>query len=122
MSFFCLGGNFSIFPTEVTRSFGPVNNGVVYGLVFVSQAIASLLGVFTMVYIRDAFGWVATSLLMAFVGALGAIVAFTFRSPADEYDRKQMENTLWNRCPVVCLLLTNSCQKYLHLCSILPFF
>eukprot|EP00038_Savillea_parva_P014305 m.10633 g.10633 ORF g.10633 m.10633 type:complete len:548 (+) comp2766_c0_seq1:43-1686(+) len=42
--FFCIGGNFSLFPTAVAHAFGKESFGANYGCIFTSQAVAGVVG------------------------------------------------------------------------------
>lgn len=42
--FFCIGGNFSLFPTATAHAFGKDSFGANYGCIFTSQAVAGVLG------------------------------------------------------------------------------
>eukprot|EP00036_Acanthoecidae_sp_10tr_P015247 CAMPEP_0206290826 /NCGR_PEP_ID=MMETSP0106_2-20121207/2815_1 /ASSEMBLY_ACC=CAM_ASM_000206 /TAXON_ID=81532 /ORGANISM="Acanthoeca-like sp., Strain 10tr" /LENGTH=423 /DNA_ID=CAMNT_0053721389 /DNA_START=143 /DNA_END=1410 /DNA_ORIENTATION=- len=42
--FFCIGGNFSLFPTATAHAFGKDSFGANYGCIFTSQAVAGVIG------------------------------------------------------------------------------
>lgn len=42
--FFCIGGNFSLFPTATAHAFGKESFGANYGCIFTSQAVAGVVG------------------------------------------------------------------------------
>jgi MFS family permease len=45
-AFFCLGGNFSMFPSVTAKNFGTVNAGPNYGIVFTATIASGLVGAF----------------------------------------------------------------------------
>ena len=57
--FFCLGGNFSMFPAMTARSFGRKWFSVNYGLLFLSNVPAALIGAFGATKLKPGFvaGW-----------------------------------------------------------------
>ncbi len=55
--FFCLGGNFSLFPTAIARAFGLQYVSVNYGLLFTSQIVAGSAGAMLSTVLRTHIGY-----------------------------------------------------------------
>lgn len=65
ISFFCLGGTFSMAPTCCAAAFGPKNAPRIYGLLFSAFAIASLGGVHLAKQLVPIFGWTPVYQILA---------------------------------------------------------
>jgi len=65
--FFCIGGNFAIFPTGTAIAFGPQYVSSIYGLVFMACTFSNVIGVVLSSELQDALGW---GMLTLMVGSL----------------------------------------------------
>lgn len=77
--FFCIGGNYSIFPAAIARSFGQLHLGVNYGLLFTSQTVGALLSAFlasTLVHVID---WWGVLFLLGGLSILELLFALCYR-------------------------------------------
>ena len=79
--FLCAGGNFAIFPTQVTHTFGKENNGVNLGLVFSSQLPANWAAIFAFEYVRKRMGYIWMSWVMSVVSFVGLLVGISYKQP-----------------------------------------
>ncbi|XP_064615450.1 oxalate:formate antiporter-like isoform X2 [Liolophura sinensis] len=77
--FLTFSGNFSLFPTAASRSFGQKNMVKNYGLVFTSQVIASPIGAVLSSQLKDVLGWSGMFFFLAGLSVLSLIITFTFR-------------------------------------------
>lgn len=77
--FFCIGGNFSLFPTAVARSFGPRHVGTNYGLLFTSQVVSAVLAVTLAQVLQDHVPWYGIMFLMAGFSSLGLLLALLYQ-------------------------------------------
>ncbi len=77
--FFCIGGNFSVFPTAIARAFGVQYVPVNYGLLFTSQIIAGSMGAFLATILKVHLGISGLLFLISGFSALGFILAFVYR-------------------------------------------
>ena len=76
--FFCVGGNFSLFPTATTKAFGITHAGANYGAVFTSLVPSNIIGGFITKPLKDALGWGKTSLVIACLSLLGGLLGGCF--------------------------------------------
>ncbi|KYK71483.1 transporter, major facilitator family protein [Toxoplasma gondii TgCatPRC2] len=75
-SFFCLGGNFSVFPSAVASVFGPDAIGHLYGFIFGSQLASSLGFAYLTQRVAQTIGTDGLSTLMGLCTALTAMSVF----------------------------------------------
>jgi len=77
---FCFGSFMGIFPAFTADQFGPKNNGVNYGIMFIGFAIAGVLGPMIMSNIFVGQGTYLPSFLIAIgFAAVGLVFTFIFR-------------------------------------------
>ena len=76
--FFCIGGNFSLFPTATTKAFGMSHAGANYGAVFTSLVPSNIIGGFITKPLKDALGWGKTSLVIAGLSLIGGLLGASF--------------------------------------------
>jgi MFS family permease len=84
--FFCIGGNFSLFPTATTKAFGMSHAGANYGAVFTSLVPSNIIGGFITKPLKDALGWGKTSLVIAGLSLIGGLLGASF----DRVGKKSM--------------------------------
>ena len=70
--FFCIGGNFSVFPTAVARAYGVEYVSVNYGLLFTSQVVAGPVGAFLATILK-------AHLMISAFSAIGFFLALLYR-------------------------------------------
>ncbi|XP_062522055.1 uncharacterized protein LOC134196850 [Corticium candelabrum] len=78
--FFCIGGNFSLFPAATAR-FGKSYFTTNYGLVFTSQVVAGPIGALLSTTLSGAIGWTGIWFLAASLSFLGTTFAFFYKMP-----------------------------------------
>ena len=77
--FFCVGGNFSLFPTAVGRAFGIKYAPVNYGMLFTSQVIAGALGALLSTLLKNLIGFYGLMFLVSGFSGLGMLLALVYR-------------------------------------------
>lgn len=77
--FFCIGGNFSVFPTAIARAFGIQYVPVNYGLLFTSQIIAGCLGALLSTVLKTHVGYSGLFFLIGGCSAVGLLLALFYR-------------------------------------------
>ena len=77
--FFCIGGNFSIFPAATARSFGQMYIGVNYGILHSSQVVGSILAAFLAAGLVSVVSWSTMILILAGFSLMEFILALCFR-------------------------------------------
>lgn len=78
--FFCIGGNFSLFPTAIGRSFGPKYVSTNYGLLFTSSIISGLLSALLSMVLIGSVEWYGLMFMVSGFSALGFVLALLYRS------------------------------------------
>lgn len=76
--FFCIGGNFSLFPTAIGRCFGPKYVAVNYGLLFTSQMVSGPL-VPVLSYAIKSIQWYGIMFIMAGFSCGGFVLVLLYR-------------------------------------------
>ena len=79
--FFCVGGNFSLFPAATALSYGPKYMSINYGLLFTSQVSSGVVAAVLFTTLQRLLGWDGTILLATGISLAGFLVtlAFSFR-------------------------------------------
>lgn len=77
--FFCVGGNFSLFPTAIGRAFGLRYAPINYGLLFTSQIVAGSLGALLSTLLRSLIGFDGLMFLVSGFSGLGLILALVYK-------------------------------------------
>ena len=77
--FFCIGGNYCLFPTAIAHCFGPKHVGTNFGLLFTSQIASAVLTTTLSQILLDYLTWYATMFLMSGFSALGLLLALLYR-------------------------------------------
>ena len=78
--FFCLGGIFSLYPTAVSRSFGPQYMGINYGLLFTSQIGSAIFSVLILSTLQNVLlSWYEIVFLMSGFSFLSFLLILIFR-------------------------------------------
>ena len=80
-AFFCLGGNFALFPAATAKNFGTTHAGPNYGLIFTSTIACRLVGALVLSTNDPSgqAGWRNLMLWFGAISALAALVGATFR-------------------------------------------
>ena len=78
--FFCVGGNFSLFPTAIGRCFGSQYVGVNYGLLFTSQIPAAILVALVSTTLIDMLQWYGLMFFISGCSFVGFLLALCYRS------------------------------------------
>lgn len=78
--FFCVGGNFSLFPAATARAFGVAHMAQNYGLVFTSIVPSSLIAGLLTAPLKERLGWGPSTILVATVSLLGGVLGSRFRA------------------------------------------
>ena len=55
--YYTFGGNYSLFPSAVAKSFGQTHMGIIYGFVFTSHAVSSIIAAFVTSELIEVIGW-----------------------------------------------------------------
>ncbi|XP_070556565.1 apicoplast pyruvate carrier 1-like [Ptychodera flava] len=76
--FFCMSGIFSLFPMATARSFGEEYAGEIYGLLYSSVAVSTILGTVYINILSKQVGWIGTFYFCAACSLGGGILAFIF--------------------------------------------
>ena len=77
--FFCVGGNFSLFPTAVGRAFGIKYAPVNYGMLFTSQVIAGALGATLSTLLTTVIGFYGLMFLVSGISGIGMLLAIIYK-------------------------------------------
>ena len=77
--FFCIGGNFSLFPTAVGRAFGLQYVSVNYGLLFTSQVVAGSVGAVLSTALKTHIGYDGLLFLVSGFSCSAFIVALLYK-------------------------------------------
>lgn len=77
--FFCIGGNFSVFPTAIARAFGIQYVSVNYGLLFTSQVVAGTLGATLSTVLKKHVGYAGLFFLISGFSGMGFILSLLYR-------------------------------------------
>ena len=77
--FFCVGGNFSLFPTAVGRAFGLKYAAINYGMLFTSQIIAGTLGATLSTLLKNIIGFYGLLFVVSGCTGLGMLLALVYR-------------------------------------------
>ena len=77
--FFCIGGNFSLFPTAIGRAFGLKYAPVNYGMLFTSQVVAGSLGALLSTLLRSLIGFYGLMFLVSGFSCIGFILALVYK-------------------------------------------
>ena len=77
--FFCVGGNFSLFPAATATIFGTKYAGPNYGLVFTSTILAGVSGSAVMAWAYHKFGWQHATWIFAGLSAVSALLGVVFK-------------------------------------------
>ena len=77
--FFCLGGIFSLYPTAVSRSFGPEYMGMNYGLLFTSQIGSAIFSVLILSTLQNVLSWYEVVFLMSGFSFFSFLLILIFR-------------------------------------------
>lgn len=83
--FFCVGGNFSVFPTAIALSFGPKYIGINYGLLFTSQISSGVIAAVLFTTLQTLLGWDGMIFLVSGISLAGFLVSMAFRSRQSAY-------------------------------------
>ena len=89
--FFCIGGNFSLFPTAIGRAFGLKYAPVNYGMLFTSQIVAGSLGALLSTLLRSLIGFYGLMFLVSGFSCIGFILALVYKPKryiSLQYDNK----------------------------------
>lgn len=78
--FSCIGGNFSLFPTAIGRSYGPKYVGLNYGLLFTSQIVSALLVSLVTTTLIDHVQWHGLMFFVSACSFTGFVLALFYRS------------------------------------------
>lgn len=95
--FFCIGGNFTLFPTAIARCFGPQHFGANYGLLFTSQVVSAVLSVTLSQVLQEHLPWFGIMFLMAGLSAGGLLLAMLYRPK--RYIRLSRHKSPTSQCP-----------------------
>ena len=77
--FFCIGGNFSLFPTATGRNFGPKYISTNYGLLFTSSIISGALTALLTMVLMDSVRWYGLMFMVSGISAFGFVLALIYR-------------------------------------------
>lgn len=77
--FFCIGGNFSLFPTAIGRAFGLKYVSVNYGLLFTSQVVAAAIGATLSSTLKNLIQYYGLMFLVSGFSAIGFLLAIIYR-------------------------------------------
>lgn len=76
--FFCVGGNFSVFPTATALSFGPKYMSINYGLLFTSQIISGVIAAVLFTTLQNLLDWDGTIFLISGISLAGFFITLGF--------------------------------------------
>ena len=77
--FFCIGGNFSLFPTAIARAFGLDYVSINYGLLFTSQVVAGAIGATLSTTLKSLIQYYGLMFLVSGFSAIGFLLALVYR-------------------------------------------
>ena len=77
--FFCIGGNFSLFPTAIGRAFGLKYVSINYGLLFTSQVVAGAMGATLSSTLKSLIHYYGLMFLVSGFSAVGFFLALIYR-------------------------------------------
>lgn len=77
--FFCIGGNFSVFPTATARAYGIQYVSMNYGLLFTSQIIAGSVGAFLSTALKTRVGFSGLFFVVSGFSGFGMFLALIYR-------------------------------------------
>ena len=77
--FFCIGGNYCLFPTAIAHCFGPKHVGTNFGLLFTSQIASAVLATTLSQVLQNYLTWYAIMFLMSGFSGVGLLLALVYR-------------------------------------------
>ena len=77
--FFCIGGNFSLFPTAIGRAFGLKYVSINYGLLFTSQVVAGAVGATLSSLLKSLIHYYGLMFLVSGFSVIGFLLALIYR-------------------------------------------
>ena len=77
--FFCVGGNFSVFPTAVARCFGLKYVSINYGLLFTSQIVAGSVGSLVATTLNSLIKFYGLMFVVSFLTTLSFIISLLYK-------------------------------------------
>ena len=77
--FFCIGGNFSLFPTAIGRAFGLKYVSINYGLLFTSQVVAGAVGATLSSTLKSLIHYYGLMFLVSGFSSIGFLLALIYR-------------------------------------------
>ena len=77
--FFCIGGNFSLFPTAIGRAFGLKYVSINYGLLFTSQVVAGAIGATLSSSLKSLIHYYGLMFLVSGFSLIGFLLALVYR-------------------------------------------
>ena len=77
--FFCIGGNFSLFPTAIGRAFGLQYVSVNYGLLFTSQIISGSMGALLSTTLKTHVGYYGLFFIVSGFSVIGFLLAIVYK-------------------------------------------
>ena len=77
--FFCIGGNFSLFPTAIGRAFGLKYVSINYGLLFTSQVVAGAVGATLSSTLKSLIHFYGLMFVVSGFSSFGFILALIYR-------------------------------------------
>lgn len=77
--FFCIGGNFSVFPTAIARAYGIQYVSVNYGLLFTSQIVAGCVGALLSTVLKTHVGYAGLFFVVSGFSGAGLLLALLYR-------------------------------------------
>ena len=77
--FFCIGGNFSLFPTAIGRAFGLQHVSINYGLLFTSQVVAGAVGTTLSSTLKSLIQYYGLMFLVSGFSSIGFLLALIYR-------------------------------------------
>lgn len=93
LSFFTLGGHFSVFPAVSATTYGPTSGGKIYSLIFSSIALSALAGFFMQQYTLDTIHYEGLYLIAAFF-TLSSLILVIFYKDEPYYMEKDTSETI----------------------------
>ena len=77
--FFCIGGNFSLFPTAIGRAFGLKYVSINYGLLFTSQVVAAAIGATLSSTLKNLIHYYGLMFMVSGFSCIGFLLAIIYR-------------------------------------------
>ena len=77
--FFCIGGNFSLFPTAIGRAFGLKYVSINYGFLFTSQVVAGAIGATLSSTLKSLIHFYGLMFLVSGFSAIGFLLALIYQ-------------------------------------------